>query len=110
MTISNNGYEQGFSTDPSYFTLTAGNVGMHPPPTFSYDANATSALDEWQTINVLSGGTYSGTLVFQLSEVEGAFYGYWGYGWYMNYQSNSFMNYQTNFTIFWVPPIYKYWS
>ena len=57
MTITNNGYDS-FSTDPSYFSVTANNV------VYSFDG---ATFDEnWTTVQINNGGTFSGTMVFQI--------------------------------------------
>jgi hypothetical protein len=65
MTIHNNGYTDGFNTNPSLFYLTVNN-------TVYYEANPNSPMPypihtSWNTLNIKNGGTYSGTLVFQCS-------------------------------------------
>lgn len=58
MTIKNNGYST-FNTNPSNFALTTNNVK------YTYDAN-TYSLNQWETVDVLNDGTYTGTLLYQV--------------------------------------------
>jgi len=58
ITITNNGYDS-FDTNPVYFSATANNVAYY------YDIE-TFALNNWSTVNVLNGGSFSGALVFQI--------------------------------------------
>jgi len=60
ITISNNGYES-FSTSPFRFYVIADNVK------YDFDSN-TYLLDDWETVDILDGGTFHGTLVFQVPE------------------------------------------
>lgn len=65
MTIKNNGYDS-FSTSPFYFYAIADNV--------KYDYDWRSDLE---TVDVLNGGTFKGTLVFQIpSTAESITIGY----------------------------------
>jgi len=57
-TIQNNGYDK-FSTNPFYFAVNASNIE------YSYDSS-TYTLGQWDTVDVLNGGTYTGTLLFQI--------------------------------------------
>ena len=81
MTITNNGYSDGFSTNPSYFSLISNNVQ------YSIDSE-TYSLGSWVTVNVLTRGTYSGTIVFQVPLTASSFE--------MNYKRQF-----TNFNIIW---------
>lgn len=65
MTISNNGYES-FSTNSFYFFIVADNV-KHSV------AFETYTLGAWDTVDVLDGGTFHGTLVFQIPESASSF-------------------------------------
>jgi hypothetical protein len=58
MTISNDGYVS-FNTNPNYFYVTVNNVK------YGYDV-ATFTQDDWETVDVLNDGRFSGTLVFQV--------------------------------------------
>jgi hypothetical protein len=62
MTITNNGYDS-FNTNPYYFNLVANNVK------YDHDAN-TYLVDDWDTVDILDGGTSQGTLVFQVPTSE----------------------------------------
>ena len=94
ITIKNNGYDDGFSTDPSNFTLYAGQPKFYPMPNFTYNATATSELGEWKNVIVSNGATYSGILVFSPTcDLWGAFAGppnftpLEGYCWWITYQT-----------------------
>jgi hypothetical protein len=85
MTITNNGYNS-FNTDPSYFFVVAGNTN------YAFDASGTydrAAMGDslWRTVDIPNGGTYAGTLVFQIpfNSIVSSF----GYSGYYN-QSQSF--------------------
>jgi hypothetical protein len=56
--IYNDGY-YSFNTNPNYFNVTVDYVD------YSYDS-ATYLLDKWSTFDVLNGGEYTGTMVFQV--------------------------------------------
>ncbi len=58
MTINNKGYEE-FSANPFYFSVVINNIE------YSYDLE-TYSYGNWNTINILDGGSYTGTLVFQV--------------------------------------------
>jgi|GEM_PF-4082421 Predicted solute binding protein len=85
MTINNNGYNS-FSTDPAYFFVVADNTN------YTFDASGTydrAAMEDslWKTVDIPNGGTFTGTLVFQIpmsSSVSSL-----GYSGYYN-QSQSF--------------------
>ena len=53
MTIKNNGYDS-FSTSPVYFYAIVNNFK------YSYDSS-TYVVDNWDTVDVLDGGTFKGT-------------------------------------------------
>ncbi len=59
VTITNNGYGDGFNTNPTYFTATTNGIS------YNYDS-VTFTVNNWQTVTVNNGGTYSGALVFQI--------------------------------------------
>ncbi len=60
LTINNNGYDD-FSTNPFYFYLTADNI--------KYDvAVETSYVNNWDSVEILNGGVFHGTLIFQIPE------------------------------------------
>jgi len=65
ITISNNGYDS-FSTNPFYFYAIADNIK------YNHDFN-TYNLNMWETVDVLDGGTFHGTLVFQIPESASSF-------------------------------------
>ena len=90
MTIINNGYSS-FSTNPTYFTCNE-TGDQYPNSPLSNDA----ALNNWQTVTLNNGGTYSGSLVYlwNPSVYEGGvIMGYNGTGTGQNY--NVVWNYQT---------------
>jgi hypothetical protein len=58
VTITNNGYDS-FDTNPTWFHVVAKNIA------YNYDPE-TFTVNNWSTVSVLSGGTYSGALVFQV--------------------------------------------
>jgi len=58
MTISNTGYES-FYTNPNYFYVIADGIK------YTYDS-IIYTLDCWDNVDILDGGTYSGTLMFQI--------------------------------------------
>jgi hypothetical protein len=60
MTIKNNGYDS-FNTNPYYFNAVADNIK------YSVDGY-TYYVDNWDTVDVLNGGTFRGTLLFQIPE------------------------------------------
>ena len=66
MTIKNNGYDVSFNTNPSYFSVTAENIK------YSFDG-VTFSLGKWDIVDVLNGGTYNGTLVFQVPLTASSF-------------------------------------
>lgn len=74
MTVKNNGYVS-FNTNPNYFYVTVDQIK------YSYDAS-TFLLDKWETVDVLDGGTFTGTLVFQIPSTATSFgigYDAWSY-------------------------------
>jgi hypothetical protein len=69
LTIKNNGYgseTRDFNTNPNYFNLVANKI------TYSYDTE-TFAVDNWDTLDVLNGKTYSGVLEFQVPQSATSF-------------------------------------
>ncbi len=58
MTITNKGYTS-FNTNPNYFTITINNIK------YSYDGE-TFSYGNWNTVDILNGGSYTGSLVFQV--------------------------------------------
>ena len=58
MTISNLGYES-FNTNPYYFYVIADNIK------YSYDG-IIYTLECWDTVDIMNGGVYNGTLIFQI--------------------------------------------
>ena len=60
MTIKNNGYDE-LNTNPNYFYVIVDQVK------YNYDGVIYS-LNCWDTVDVLDGGTYTGTLLFQIPE------------------------------------------
>ncbi|XHH10460.1 MAG: DUF4352 domain-containing protein [Candidatus Bathyarchaeia archaeon] len=58
MTITNKGYNS-FNTNPNYFTVTINNIK------YSYDAE-TFSYGNWNTVDILDGGSFNGSLVFQV--------------------------------------------
>ncbi len=71
ITIANNGYDSSFNTNPALFNLRVNNTN------YSVDTLGTGILDDWYTINVANGETYSGKLVFQIPTLTGPFeFGY----------------------------------
>ena len=65
ITISNNAYDS-FSTSPYRFYVIADKVK------YDFDSN-TYLLDDWDTVDILDGGTFHGTLVFQIPESASSF-------------------------------------
>ncbi len=61
VTIKNNGYDDPFSTNQLYFHVIADDDIK-----YNVDLMGDSALDEWQIVDVMDGGTYKGTMVFQV--------------------------------------------
>jgi hypothetical protein len=59
MTVTNNGYTEGFNTSPIYFHLNANNIQ------YSSDLETYSG-GRWTSVTVLNSGIYSGTMVFQV--------------------------------------------
>jgi len=72
VSIANNGYGI-FNTNPAYFTATD-NLGS----VFNCDTLATANLNEWATMTLNNGDTFSGALVFELpsggNEVDNIYY------------------------------------
>lgn len=58
MTITNNGYDS-FSTDSAWFSVVANNITYNPD-------FATYSDENWTDVQINNGGTYSGTMVFQI--------------------------------------------
>jgi hypothetical protein len=58
MTITNNGYDS-FSTDSAWFSAVANNITYNPDFTTYSDEN-------WTNVQINNGGTYGGTMVFQI--------------------------------------------
>ena len=58
MTISNLGYES-FNTNPFYFYVIADSIK------YSYDG-IIYTLECWDTVDIMNGGVYNGTLIFQI--------------------------------------------
>ncbi len=74
MTIKNNGYDS-FSTNPFYFYAIADNVK------YDYDG-ITYSVDNWDTVDVLNGGTFNGVLIFQIpSTAKSVTIGYESWSW-----------------------------
>lgn len=67
MTIQNNGYDNSFSTDPIYFSVTSNNV------MYLYDFGGTYWAGGWNTEGLLNDETYTGTLVFQVPSTASTF-------------------------------------
>jgi hypothetical protein len=65
MTIRNNGYES-FNTNPYYFYLTSNSI--------KYDIDSNFyLLDDWDTVDVMNGGIFTGTLLFQVPLSDSSF-------------------------------------
>lgn len=61
LTAQNNGYES-FNTNPNYFYLTANNIRYtYDTGTYSIDTQT-----KWATVDVLNGGTFIGTILFEV--------------------------------------------
>ncbi len=58
MTITNKGYDS-FNTNPLYFSVTVNNVK------YEYDS-VTYSYGNWNTVDILNGGSFTGSLVFQV--------------------------------------------
>jgi len=67
ITIVNNGYDSGFNTNPALFTVESNNSE------YSVDTLGTGVLDDWSTLGVTDGETYSGTLAFQVPSLATSF-------------------------------------
>jgi hypothetical protein len=65
MTIKNNGYDN-FGTYPYFFHLIADNI------TYDYYFNLLE-MENWENVDIRNGGTFEGTLVFQLPESVSSF-------------------------------------
>lgn len=66
MTITNNGYDASFSTNPLYFSVISNSVK------YSSDF-ATFTLNKWDTVDLLNAGSYTGTMVFQVPSTASSF-------------------------------------
>ena len=72
MTIKNNGYDS-FSTNPLWFSVVVENVK------YGVDSE-TYIVNNWDTVDVLNGGIFKGTLVFQIPSTATSFtLGYEGF-------------------------------
>ncbi len=66
MSITNNGYDTSFSTNPLYFSVISDSV--------KYNSDfATFTLNKWDTVDLLNGGSYTGTMVFQVPSTASSF-------------------------------------
>jgi len=59
MAIKNNGYDK-FNTNPYYFHVAVNNIQ------YDYDSNTYYLADKLDSVDVLNGGTLTGSLVFQI--------------------------------------------
>ena len=57
--------EEARATNYLWFNLFGQNSTLSVPET-GIDLFATNYFDNWDTVNILNGGTFSGTLVFQI--------------------------------------------
>lgn len=85
VTITDNGYAEGFNASSTDFLLTAGYCSWATFPSFR-------PISGFGTVFIPIGENYTGTLVFQLPciDVWGSFNGLSGYGWYLNYSTSDF--------------------
>ena len=65
MTVQNNGYAS-FNTNPYYFYLVTDSIKYTPD-------SGTYLLDKWSTVDVLNGGTFVGTMLFQVPASASSF-------------------------------------
>lgn len=107
MTITNNGYSS-FDTNPAYFIMNESG-DQYPNTPISYDPAATNAINNWQTVTLNNGGTFSGSLVFDYNPsvyefglvwwyngTTSAGQGYaidWNLGAYLNENAGSYTTY-----------------
>lgn len=104
MTVENNGYVSGFDTNASYFSVLAKSVecffnascsnllgwGVYTATTTSYSSNGSPIISiEINYVDILNGGDFNGTLVFQVPKSATTFV--------MNYQNPS-----NSFNIIWI--------